>query len=234
MPKSTQVGASLAAASVASSLREEILERNESGWLIGLEEDLMRTYGVSRPTLRQAIRVLESDGLLEVRRGVHGGLYGCVPSEDAVARTATNFLRSRGTSASELMVAQTAIFSSIAQLAVQHPERESLRKWMLESDAKGEYSARRALETSLEFMQQMAALADNQALLLFERVLYRLAQGPFDVGIYSRPDRREFALDHLRELAKAIADGNSDAALESIQRNSVVVLGWIEEAEKKK
>jgi hypothetical protein len=54
------------------------------------------------------------------------------------------------------------------------------------------------------------------------------------VGIYSRPDRREFALDHLRELAKAIADGNSDAALESIQRNSVVVLGWIEEAEKKK
>jgi GntR family transcriptional repressor for pyruvate dehydrogenase complex len=39
------------------------------------EHDLARLLGISRPTLRQAVRVLELTGVVEVRRGKNGGVF---------------------------------------------------------------------------------------------------------------------------------------------------------------
>ena len=223
-----------AVTTVVDTLREEILKRNEAGWLIGLEEDIQERMGVSRPTLRQALRVLESEGLLEVRRGVHGGLYGCVPNSDSVARTASVYLRSRGTTAFDLMIAQSAIFGSMMWLAVNSPERESVKEWLSACDAQGEYTPRRALETSLEFMRRVASLANNEALKLFEEVMYELARGPYDTNIFSNPERRAHALTYLRRLAEAIGAGDMGTAIEEIEKNTQIVLKWLSDSEGKK
>lgn len=53
------------------------------------EEDLAAQLGISRPTLRQALRVFEQAGLLEIRAGKGGGIFmasDLVPSE-AISRT---------------------------------------------------------------------------------------------------------------------------------------------------
>jgi DNA-binding FadR family transcriptional regulator len=59
---------------VARHLRNRII-RGElpEGTMLPSEHDLIRQFGVSRPTLREAIRVLESEQLLEITRGLHGG-----------------------------------------------------------------------------------------------------------------------------------------------------------------
>lgn len=234
MPKQNTSASLPAVTTVVDALREEILARNEEGWLLGYEEELRERMGVSRPTLRQALRVLESQGLVEVRRGVNGGLYGCVPHADAVARNASVYLRSHGTSASELMVAQSAIFASMMWMTVHRPDRDSLQSWMREQDAMGEYTARRALETSFEFMRRTAALADNRALRLFQDVLYNLAQGPYNVGIFSEPDRVEHTLTYLRRLAAMMAAGDSRGAVAEIDKNTRTILEWISESEAKR
>src|SRR5579885_2375590 len=59
------------------------------GERIGSEEDVLERIGVSRPTLRQAARLLESEELLVVRRGVKGGFFARRPTTDAVARMAS-------------------------------------------------------------------------------------------------------------------------------------------------
>lgn len=220
-------------AQVVSVLRDEILARNEAGWFVGLEVDVQERMKVSRPTLRQALRVLESEGLIEVRRGLNGGLFTCVPSEDAVARVASSYLDSRGATERDLLIAQEAIFKAIVSVAIQHPDRESMREWFRDCDAQGEYTPRRALETCLEAMNRLAALANNELLILFERVLFQLAKDHYDIGIFRNPERMEVTLSYLRDLADALADGDSDRAIAVVGRNSAMIDDWVREFEKK-
>jgi DNA-binding FadR family transcriptional regulator len=70
----TPVHVPKAAELVAEALRTRILRRELlPGDRLPPESLLMTQYGVSRPTLREALRLLEAQELLEVRRGARGG-----------------------------------------------------------------------------------------------------------------------------------------------------------------
>src|SRR3977135_4221077 len=59
------------------------------------ERDLGATFGVSRTTLREALRALEAQGVLEIRTGSRGGAFVAEPSADLVAGALGNLLRFR-------------------------------------------------------------------------------------------------------------------------------------------
>jgi DNA-binding FadR family transcriptional regulator len=62
------------AAAIARELAAEIASRGDAGARLGSEWDLCERFGVSRLTLRQAIRLLQDGGLVECRRGRGNGL----------------------------------------------------------------------------------------------------------------------------------------------------------------
>jgi DNA-binding FadR family transcriptional regulator len=51
------------------------------GDLVGREPELVERFGVSRPSLREALRILEVQGLISVVRGVLGGSFARRPDE---------------------------------------------------------------------------------------------------------------------------------------------------------
>jgi len=58
---------------IASELREQILSGVHTSGLLPKQDDLVATFGVSAPPLREALRILEGEGLITVRRGKVGG-----------------------------------------------------------------------------------------------------------------------------------------------------------------
>ena len=64
---------------VARSLRRMVVDGDlKDGDYLPNEAELMTHFGVSRPTLREAVRLLKSERLVEVRRGSRTGAgYGC-------------------------------------------------------------------------------------------------------------------------------------------------------------
>src|SRR4051812_47778666 len=82
---------------VSQRLRRQIVRADlTEGEALPSEAALMAKFGVSRPTLREAFRVLESEGLISVRRGAHGGARVHTPNGDVAARYAGLVLEFRG------------------------------------------------------------------------------------------------------------------------------------------
>jgi GntR family transcriptional regulator, transcriptional repressor for pyruvate dehydrogenase complex len=81
---------------VASQLRDDILSgRLKEGDVLPSQESLLVEFGVSPPALREAMHILEIDGLLSVRRGNVGGAEVHLPSAERTAHMISMVLQSR-------------------------------------------------------------------------------------------------------------------------------------------
>lgn len=73
---------------VADLIRAAILEgRLQVDERLPTEEELARRFGISRPTVREALKVLAAQNLIRSRRGPAGGTFVTQPDLDAAART---------------------------------------------------------------------------------------------------------------------------------------------------
>src|SRR6478735_779953 len=87
-----------AAELVASHLRQQIVRGDIGlGQPLPAETELRAIYSVSRPTLREALRILESEALIVVKRGARGGARAALPDGVAATRAAGLLLQVRGT-----------------------------------------------------------------------------------------------------------------------------------------
>src|ERR1700692_2312687 len=81
---------------VASQLRDDILSgRLKEGDVLPSQESLFSEFGVSPPALREAIHILETDGLISVRRGNVGGAVIQLPSAERTAHMISMVLQAR-------------------------------------------------------------------------------------------------------------------------------------------
>ncbi len=109
---------------VAGVLRERIVDGAlGDGDLLPKQDELIEEFRISRPTLREALRVLENEGLLTVRRGSVGGSVIQVPTADASAYTFGLVLQSRRATISDLASAIKHIEPISASLCATRPDR---------------------------------------------------------------------------------------------------------------
>src|SRR3954453_8191608 len=75
---------------IALEIRRYLERRDlQPGDRIGTEQELAAEFGVSRPTLREGLRLLASSHLIRVGRRRAGGIFGAPPPNEASGRTAT-------------------------------------------------------------------------------------------------------------------------------------------------
>lgn len=99
-----------AAELLAARLRGQIIRGElKEGDALPAEGELMATFGVSRPTLREAVRVLEMESLLRMRRGSRGGALVTSPDPRVAARAVGVLLQLRGVTLRDIHKARTMI-----------------------------------------------------------------------------------------------------------------------------
>jgi DNA-binding FadR family transcriptional regulator len=156
---------------VAARIRRQII-RGEllTGDALPTENDLMAEFGISRPTLREAFRVLEGEGLIVVRRGSRGGARVQAPSGDATARYAGLLLQHRRATLDDVFRGRHIVEPPAARMVASRRDhvRCSVKlEERLERDAEDPSDA----SFGPGFHRLLVELTGNQTLLLLTEVL---------------------------------------------------------------
>jgi DNA-binding FadR family transcriptional regulator len=113
-----------AAGHVAAVLRRMIVGRElPDGSTLPRQEDLVSQFGVSHPSLREALRMLEAEGLLTVQRGNRGGAVVHGPDSTGAAFTVGLVLESQRTALKDVGDALGRMEVECGVLCAQAPDR---------------------------------------------------------------------------------------------------------------
>lgn len=105
---------------VAGQIRKAIIRGElKEGDSLQQEAQLIESFSVSRPTIREAFRILESENLISVSRGSRGGARVHRPRVDLVARHAGMALQAQGATLADVFNARLIIEPSVARLVAE-------------------------------------------------------------------------------------------------------------------
>lgn len=105
---------------VAGHIRKMIIRGEvKEGDFLQPEAQLMAHFGTSRPTIREAFRILENEQLISVTRGSRSGARVHAPTVDGVARYAGFALQAQGTLLSDIHLARLGIETFAVHLAAE-------------------------------------------------------------------------------------------------------------------
>jgi DNA-binding FadR family transcriptional regulator len=108
---------------VAADIRKMIIRGEmREGDFLQPEAQLMDYYGTSRPTIREAFRILENEQFISVTRGSRSGARVYSPTVEGVARYAGFALQVQGVLLSDIYQARLAVEPFAARLAARAPD----------------------------------------------------------------------------------------------------------------
>jgi DNA-binding FadR family transcriptional regulator len=164
---------------VAAELRRRIV-RGElaEGDALPSEAALMAEFAVSRPTLREAFRVLESESLISIRRGARGGARVQLPNGNVAAGYAGLVLEYRGTTLQDVYDARTLIEAPCAALLAQRRTEQDLAR-LRAAVAQAERlmdDPQAFIRTHMEFHALVVDLAGNQTLAVLNGMVRHIIE----------------------------------------------------------
>ena len=123
----TSVRAPKTAELISSHLRRQIVRGElKPRDALPSESELMGQFGVSRPTLREAFRILETENLITVRRGARGGAQVTAPDVSVAARYVGVLLQIEGTTIEDVSVARMVTEPACARLLARSRTADDL------------------------------------------------------------------------------------------------------------
>ena len=130
------------------------------------ERDLCERFGVSRVTVREALRVLEAGGLIEVRVGARGGAFVTSPSHARLGEGLADLLQLSPLTAAEVTEARMVFELGIVPLVVERATEDDLvaLERLCEDQQAALDDQRYTMEMSAEFHVRVAASTHNAAI----------------------------------------------------------------------
>lgn len=201
----------------------------EPGVQIGALPELAKAFGVGIITVQQAARVLEHEGLLNVRRGPSGGYYSARPDEGALQRMIAAYLRTHPTSYEEALDITSLLFNELVAAAAERGDQSgyaALRSFVLAMERCETLDEIGALESM--FQDVLFGMVDCPLLELLTRVMLHFSVAHDHRATLAEAVTSEQWKDGRRRIVDAILRRDTELArFEAIRSNRRIILACI-------
>lgn len=186
---------------VARQIQNHIFENLKPGDVLPPERELAQRFGVSRSSVRDAIRSLELIGLLEPQQG--RGTVVCEPSGNAVMGSLTAVIMQKRKLVKELLDVRKVVEPALARRAAPHVSDSQIAELeqLLERQSSKVRNGELAIEEDNEFHYQIALAADNAVLLQIVDVLMDTLHETREKSLQSGGRPQKSLAGHRRILA---------------------------------
>jgi GntR family transcriptional repressor for pyruvate dehydrogenase complex len=208
---------------IISQIRNAVFEgKLKPGDRLPPEHQLMETFGVSKATLREALRGLELLGFLQVRKGAEGGAIITEVDITPVLGCLTNYLHFKKPSISDLTQVRILLESYCAEKAAIAITPEEIRRLeelnedctrALEVDDQGENRKK-----EIEFHRTVAGVTQNPILVVLIDIVENLLDGTKEV---LQPDKTfsEKVLAAHKKITAALLQKDPDQTREEMVKH---------------
>ncbi len=200
---------------VAQQLLDKILAAGLTpGSSFGTEAQLLQQFDVSRPTLRESLRILESKGVLVLRPGPGGGIMVTKPGTDILAHGLSVFLRLHEVPFIDVLKAREVIEPALAREAAENGTEEDFNALEKSIERMKTIKVQDAfIEENRIFHSIVARASGNKVLETFWSTVSIVAHGEHHGVRYSSDNQQHVVKAHERILAALRKrDGKAAAA----------------------
>ncbi len=196
---------------IVDQIRDAILERRlNPGDMLPPERQLRETFNVSRGTLREALRVLEHMGLIEIKLGTGGGISVKRAGIEQLKESLTLLIRSGTLPISEIGEFREGIEGQIASLAAKRASREDIKELedLVASAAMFKEQGLSAWEDFLDvdrkIHKKLAQISRNSLYSYSARIIHDNIRKYYDKYLDNTIDRMDENFEDLKNIVDAV------------------------------
>lgn len=218
---------------VANVLRKRILSGElADGSLLAKQEELIDQFSVSKPSIREALRILETEGLITVQRGNVGGAVVHVPRTSSAAYMLGLVLQSKRVNLRDVGAAIKHIEPVCAALCAERDDRDKVVVPRLRAVHKAalDCAPDNALQLTVltrQFHEELVALCGNQTMIQLVGALETLwssheqewAQRKKEEGEFPDPAVRKNSLKVHERLIALIEAGDAEGVSRAARKH---------------
>jgi len=190
------------------------------GTMLPTERDMIESTGVGRTTLREALRLLETRGVITIKSGPRGGPVVRRPRAADLSEALTLILEFEQGSLGDVFQARVALEPAIARLAAARISDDEIEQLQVSIDAMMDDLVNHDvfLNENARFHSLIADVADNIVLGVFTETLKTVADGAL-AGVRYSPRRRRAVADAHQGIVDAFRARDVDAADAAMTRH---------------
>lgn len=204
---------------VVEQIQEAIMEGSlKPGSLLPAERELKEQFGISRGTLREALRVLEQKGLIEIRTGVAGGSVIREVNSENLSDNLGLLIRNRAVSLRDLAEFREGMEGSVAALAAQRatePDRSQLERLLGEAEGhlkEGRKGWDAFVRTDEQIHLALARISGNQLFIAVLTSVYHNIHTYYENYLPWNKALLQENFDDLRNIVAAVSEGDAERA----------------------
>ena len=216
-----------AAENVAAELRRQIVTgRLKPGDKLHPENVLQAEFAISRPTMREALRILESESLISISRGKHGGARVIEIDLGAAANQVGVYLQIAGTTLTDVWLARTILEPPAAGMLAAQGDPQAfaaLEANIAAAREAAQHDLIRYADLSAEFSMLITRYCGNRTIHLLSSLIYDIIRRQHE-DVTARTSTKA-SVDKLRqesiksrEMAVALMRNGVPAVVESFWR----------------